>query len=122
MSEQPFARRSSRTRSVWSCTVALLVLHAIAAAQAPAPPDSAVVQQAKTPQLEFSGILFANWSYRTDRGARTQNRFEVERAYLTFRMPAGDRASVRVTADIFQNSSAAGDAFYRGWAFRAKYA
>src|SRR5688572_17135342 len=77
---------------------------------------------AKTPQLEFSGILFANWNYRTDRSARAQNRFDVERAYLTFRMPAGNRASVRITADIFQNTSSPGDAFYRGWAFRAKYA
>jgi hypothetical protein len=77
---------------------------------------------AKPPQLEFSGILFANWNYRTDRSARAQNRFDVERAYLTFRMPAGNRASVRITADLFQNTSAPGDAFYRGWAFRAKYA
>jgi hypothetical protein len=80
------------------------------------------VEPAKTPQLEFSGILFANWNYRTDRGARAQNRFDLERAYLTFRMPAGDRASVRITADVFQNTAAPGDAFYRGWAFRAKYA
>jgi hypothetical protein len=84
------------------------------------PPKAA--EPAKTPQLDFSGILFANWSYRTDRGARAQNRFDVERAYLTFRMPAGDRASIRITADIFQNAAAPGDAFYRGWAFRAKYA
>jgi hypothetical protein len=79
-------------------------------------------EPAKTPQLDFSGVIFANWSYRTDRGARAQNRFDVERAYLTFRMPAGDRASVRVTADVFQQTAAPGDAFYRGWAFRAKYA
>jgi hypothetical protein len=79
-------------------------------------------EAAKTPQLDFSGVMFANWSYRLDRGARAQNRFDVERAYLTFRMPAGERASVRITADVFQNTSAPGDAFYRGWAFRAKYA
>ena len=84
---------------------------------APKPPEPA-----KTPQLDFSGIMFANWNYRTDRAARAQNRFDVERAYLTFRMPAGDRASVRITADVFQNTAAPGDAFYRGWAFRAKYA
>ncbi len=108
-----------------------LVAHAVHAQR----PDSVVrsdtarpaeapkaAEPAKTPQLEFSGVIFANWSYRTDRGARAQNRFDVERAYLTFRMPAGDRASVRVTADVFQNTVAPGDAFYRGWAFRAKYA
>ena len=87
------------------------------AAEAPKP-----AEPAKTPQLDFSGVIFANWSYRTDRAARAQNRFDVERAYLTFRMPAGDRASVRVTADVFQQTAAPGDAFYRGWAFRAKYA
>ena len=85
--------------------------------QAPKPPEPA-----KTPQLDFSGIIFANWNYRTDRGARAQNRFDLERAYLTFRMPAGERASVRITADVFQNTTAPGNAFYRGWAFRAKYA
>ena len=85
----------------------------------PAPPPP---QPAKTPQLDFSGIIFANWNYRTDRAARAQNRFDVERAYLTFRMPVGDRTSVRITADVFQNTAAPGDAFYRGWAFRAKYA
>jgi hypothetical protein len=86
------------------------------------PPPAATPQPAKTPQLDFSGILFANWNYRTDRAARAQNRFDVERAYLTFRMPVGDRTSVRITADVFQQTSAPGDAFYRGWAFRAKYA
>lgn len=90
-------------------------------ARRPAPAPRAA-EPAKTPQLDFSGVIFANWSYRTDRGARAQNRFDVERAYLTFRMPAGDRASVRITADVFQNTAAPGDAFYRGWAFRAKYA
>jgi hypothetical protein len=86
------------------------------------PPTAPAPQPAKTPQLEFSGILFANWNYRTDRVARAQNRFDVERAYLTFRMPVGNRSSVRITADVFQQTAAPGDAFYRGWAFRAKYA
>jgi hypothetical protein len=85
-------------------------------------PSPQPAQPAKTPQLEFSGIIFANWNYRTDRAARAQNRFDVERAYLTFRMPVGQRSSVRITADVFQQLAAPGDAFYRGWAFRAKYA
>jgi hypothetical protein len=84
------------------------------------PPPPA--QPARTPLLDFSGIIFANWNYRTDRAARAQNRFDVERAYLTFRMPVGERTSVRITADVFQQTAAPGDAFYRGWAFRAKYA
>lgn len=88
-------------------------------ARTPSPPAA---QPPKTPQLDFSGIIFANWNYRTDRAARAQNRFDLERAYLTFRMPAGDRTSVRITADVFQNTATPGDAFYRGWTFRAKYA
>lgn len=115
--------------------VALLVCGLFAAAAQAQRPDSVAradtarpaeapkpAEAARTPQLDFSGVIFANWSYRTDRGARAQNRFDVERAYLNFRMPAGDRASVRITADVFQNTAAPGDAFYRGWAFRAKYA
>jgi hypothetical protein len=88
-------------------------------ARRPAAPPA---QPAKTPQLDFSGVLFANWAYRIDRAARAQNRFDVERAYLTFRMPVGDRTGIRITADVFQTLTAPGDAFYRGWALRAKYA
>src|SRR5919106_1098450 len=65
-------------------------------ARAPAPP----AKPAKTPDLDFSGVIFANWNYRTDRAARAQNRFDVERASLTFRMPVGDRTGIRITADI----------------------
>ena len=88
-------------------------------AQKPATPPP---PPAKTPQLDFSGVIFANWAYRTDQTARAQNRFDIERAYLTFRMPVGDRTGIRITADVFQTLTAPGDAFYRGWAFRAKYA
>jgi hypothetical protein len=37
-------------------------------------------------------------------------------------MPAGDKASIRITADVFQQTNPANDAFYRGWVIRAKYA
>ena len=94
---------------------------------APAPADTAkptpAPAPARAPQLDFSGIVFANYQYRLDRGTtRGANRFDVERVYLTFRMPAGDRASVRVTTDLFQQQSSGSDAFYRGWVLRAKYA
>ena len=94
---------------------------------APAPADTAkpapAPPSARAPQLDFSGVVFANYQYRLDRGtARGANRFDVERVYLTFRMPAGDRASVRVTTDLFQQQSSGSDAFYRGWVLRAKYA
>ena len=98
------------------------------AAQTPSPstaPDSAAPKQVVTtlPPIDFSGILFANFQYRGDKGpANGSNRFDVERAYLTFRMPAGDKTSVRVTADLFQQTASGSDSYYRGWVLRAKYA
>ena len=73
---------------------------------------------------EWSALLFGNFQLRTDSAARAPtggkpfSRFDMGRAYLTFRAPAGDRASIRITTDIFQNSS---DGFYDGWAIRLKY-
>ncbi|HMA21283.1 MAG TPA: hypothetical protein VKO87_10800, partial [Gemmatimonadaceae bacterium] len=61
--------------------------------------------------------------YRGDAGpARSSNRFDVERVYLTFRMPAGERTSIRVTTDLFQQTTPGNDSYYRGWTVRAKYA
>jgi hypothetical protein len=74
------------------------------------------------PALDFSGTLFANYQYRGERAAHSANKFDIERAYLTFRLAAGDRASVRVTADVFQQTTSGADAYYRGWTLRAKYA
>ena len=75
------------------------------------------------PPIDFSGVIYANYQYRGERGVnQAQNKFDLERAYLTFRMPAGDKASIRITADIFQQTNPANDAFYRGWVVRAKYA
>lgn len=76
-----------------------------------------------TPKIDFSGVVFANYQYRTDRGtARAANKFDLERAYLTFRMPAGERASVRITTDVYQQQQSGNDSYYRGWTVRAKYA
>jgi hypothetical protein len=73
--------------------------------------------------VDFSGVLYANFQYRGDAGAaKSTNKFDLERAYLTFKMPAGDRASIRITADVFQQTTTPNDAFYRGWVIRAKYA
>ncbi len=84
-----------------------------------APPPAATLSI----PVDFSGVLYANFQYRGDAGtAKSTNKFDVERAYLTFRMPAGDRASIRITADVFQQTTAPNDAFYRGWVIRAKYA
>jgi len=77
-------------------------------------------QAPAAPAIDFSGVLFGNFQYRTDSAAKAQtggkspNRFDVGRAYLTFRMPAGDKTSIRITTDIFQNGG-------NGWVARLKY-
>jgi len=79
----------------------------------------------KTPSLDFSGWLFGNYQYETDaasqaaNGGSHANKFDIERAYLTFKMPAGKRMSVRVTTDIKQGQTDAGA--YQGWFVRLKY-
>jgi hypothetical protein len=88
-----------------------------------APPPAAPAPPSVSIPVDFSGVLYANFQYQGAQGAtKSQNKFDVERAYLTFRMPAGDRASIRITADVFQQTNPANDAFYRGWVIRAKYA
>lgn len=92
----------------------------VAAQQAPAP---VVV----TPALDFSGVIFGNFSLRTDSaakanlGGKNPNAFTVERAYLNFRMPAGDNGQIRITTDVFQNTNNATNGFYQGWVVRIKY-
>ena len=95
-------------------------------------PDSAKrdsVKPAPNPALaptpiNFSGVLFANYQYHGEAANRAQNKFDLERVHLTFRMPAGDRAMFRLTTDVFQQQSSTNnvDGYYRGWVIRAKYA
>ena len=82
-----------------------------------APPEAAKTppQQPATRGIDFSGVVFGNFQYHTEAGARATNRFDLDRAYLTFRMPAGDRASIRATADVFKSAT-------QGYQLRAKYA
>jgi hypothetical protein len=74
--------------------------------------------------IDFSGVVFGSFQFRTDSAAKAQtggkspNKFDIERVYLTFRMPAGERTSVRVTTDIFQNTATG---YYGGWVVRLKY-
>lgn len=113
-------------------TVAALVSAPVMAlAQAPVYPPSASADSAApspaapsaAPPVDFSGVLFGNYQYRGDAGpSKSQNRFDVERAYLTFRMSAGKRTHVRITTDLFQQTTAGNDTYYRGWVIRAKYA
>jgi hypothetical protein len=89
----------------------------------PAPPPPVAPTPTVSIPVDFSGVLYANFQYQGAKGAtKSQNKFDLERAYLTFRMPAGDRASIRITADVFQQQTTPNDAFYRGWVIRAKYA
>jgi len=97
-----------------SLAAALLFPIALSAQTQPAPSG---------PTLDFSGIIFANYQYRTDPGpSQSANKFDLDRAYLTFRMQAGEKASVRITTDIFQQTTSGNDSYYRGWTVRAKYA
>jgi hypothetical protein len=81
-----------------------------------------------TPAFDFSGVIFGSYNYRLDslgqaqNGGQHVNQFSLDRAYLTFRMPAGDNGAIRVTTDVFQNTNAAQNAYYQGWAVRIKYA
>src|SRR6266513_1780004 len=111
--------------------IALLLPASALVAQQPAPdttkpappPPATPAPAAVSIPVDFSGVLYANFQYRGDKGtSKSQNKFDVERAYLTFRMPAGDRASIRITADVFQQTTTPNDGFYRGWVIRAKYA
>lgn len=90
-----------------------------APAPAPAPPPAPA--PAALP-FDFSGVLYANYQYGGVKGNRSQNRFDINRVYLTFRGGAGEHVSYRVTADIFQNTNDAQNQFYGGWAYRLKYA
>ena len=77
--------------------------------------------QVTIPPIDFSGVIYSNYQYRTDIQAKDFNKFDLERVYLTFRMPAGDRTSIRVTTDVFQQQNAANAAYYAGWTVRIKY-
>src|SRR4051812_39669139 len=85
-------------------------------AVAVAPPTTGIAQQPATPTVvtpafDFSGVVFGSWGYRLDSlgqaltGGAHPNQFSIDRAYLTFRMPAGDNGQIRVTTDVFQNTN-----------------
>ena len=84
----------------------------------------AAAQQSAAPTLDFSGVMFGSFNMRTDSaakaatGGKSPNNFTIDRVYLNFRMPVGDKTSIRVTTDIFQNAT---NAYYGGWVVRLKY-
>lgn len=70
-----------------------------------------------------SGVIFGNFSHQLAPASiplanGVDNAFLLERAYLTIRLPAGERLSVRLTTDIYQTSEATANAY----TIRAKYA
>ena len=65
--------------------------------------------------------MYLNYQYGGPSGRRSENRFDLARAYLNFRAATGNRDSVRVTLDVFQQTDAGRDDYYRGWTMRVKY-
>lgn len=108
-----------RARSSFASILTFLVLATV-------PVTASSQTTVATPALDFSGMIFGNYQYRTDTiaknalGGQSPNRFDLGRAYLNFRMPAGERGSIRITTDLFQNTGGGG--YYTGWALRFKYA
>ncbi len=92
------------------------------------PDSTAEARPAKDakPALDFSGLVFGSYQISTDaaskaaNGGKAANKFDIGRAYLNFKMPAGDRFSVRVTTDVKQQNGSSGA--YEGWIVRLKYA
>lgn len=70
---------------------------------------------AALPPSPISGIIFGNFQYHAEPNASPTNKFDLDRAYLTIKLPAGDKMSVRVTADISPQASGT------GYMLRAKY-
>src|SRR4051812_9843268 len=107
-----------RLTALAALAAALALPELIQAQTAPATPAAA------TPGFDFSGLFFGSYSMRTDSaakatlGGKNPNSFNLDRAYLTFRMPAGDNGAIRVTTDLFQNGSTAATNYYQGWSIR----
>jgi hypothetical protein len=87
------------------------------------PATAPAAQPAAASPLNFSGVIFGSFNYTLPTSPsplrnQTNNAFVVDRAYLTFRMPAGDRTSIRITTDVFQSQDSSSNAY----SVRAKYA
>src|SRR6516165_12127135 len=115
--------KPSFLRFIAGIVVAPAVITLPAGAQTPTTPAPTPA----TAGFDFSGVIFGNWQIKTDSaskanlGGSSPNLFDLGRAYLTFRMPAGDNGAVRITTDIFQNTNPAQNAYYAGWVVRLKY-
>jgi hypothetical protein len=97
------------------------------------PPTQPAAQPTPAPSpLNFSGVVFGSYNYLLSTDGQpfanqTNNSFTLDRAYLTFRMLAGDRTSIRITTDVYQTNEAAqsgtGTTYSNNaYTIRAKYA
>ena len=59
----------------------------------------------------FLGRDFRQLPVWKSQGNRTVNRFELDRAYLDFRVNPADRFAIRLTADVFQQRDTTRDAY-----------
>jgi hypothetical protein len=110
-------------------TFAVVMLAAPIAAQSTTPdttkaPSAAPPSSAAVP-LNFSGLIFGSYNYTLPTtpvppANQVDNQFQLDRAYLTFRMPAGERASIRITTDVYRTAEASANP--NNYAIRAKYA
>jgi len=116
--------KPSFLRFIAGVVAAPAMLSLPAGAQTPTAPAPAPA----TAGFDFSGVIFGNWQIKTDSaskanlGGSSPNLFDLGRAYLTFRMPAGENGAIRITTDVFQNTNPAQNTYYQGWVIRAKYA
>lgn len=119
-----------RARTLGTSTAALLALAVAFPLAAQTSSDSAKAkpqpaQPAAPPPagVSVSGLLFGSYNFTPSTTPnpnpnQTDNAFILDRAYLNFRAPAGDRMSIRVTTDVYQTSENTPNAY----TIRAKYA
>jgi hypothetical protein len=114
-----------RARLASSSLVALFTALAAAplAAQGTPTEKPATTPVVAASPLSVSGLLFGSYNFTPSTtpnqlGNQNDNSFILDRAYLNFRAPAGDRMSVRVTTDVYQTTEGTANSY----TIRAKYA
>lgn len=84
--------------------------------------DKPAASQAPALPFSVSGVMYLNYQYGGARGTRSENKFDLARAYLNVRAASGSRDSVRLTLDVYQQTDGSKDDYYKGWTMRVKYA
>src|SRR4051812_14108365 len=93
-------------------SLAAILAGAVALPATAQTPTTATPPAAAAPApLSISGLLFGSYNFTPSTtpnqlNNQNDNGFILDRAYLTFRAPAGDRMSVRVTTDVYQTNEA----------------